>query len=139
VPLEADRSVMRAGEGRVARWQRVAVEAAEQCGRAHIPQVGGEPPAGALHLVGDPETGATIRGRMDVLSAPPLAVVLHIGPEGGWTGDELQALEARGAQPVSLGPRLLRVETAAVVAAAQVLEVTGGLVPIEGTTVQSWL
>jgi 16S rRNA (uracil1498-N3)-methyltransferase len=139
VPVEADRSVMHAGEDRLARWRRVAIEAAEQSGRAFIPLVGGEPPADALHLVGDPETTSTIREHIEVLAQPPRAVALHIGPEGGWTSDELAALDASGALRFSLGPRLLRVETAAVVAAAQALEAMGGLVPVPGTTVQSWL
>jgi 16S rRNA (uracil1498-N3)-methyltransferase len=139
VPLEADRSVLHPGEGRIERWQRIAVEAAEQCGRAHIPLVGGEPPSGGLHLVGDPETTGTVRERLRALDTPAAMVVLHIGPEGGWTNAELAALDARAAQRIALGPRLLRVETAAILGAAQVLEATGGLDPNAGTTVQSWL
>jgi 16S rRNA (uracil1498-N3)-methyltransferase len=139
IPLEADRSVMRAGEGRIARWQRIAIEAAEQCGRARIPLVGGEAPAHAVQLVADPDTEATIRERLGALASPPGAVVLHIGPEGGWTDQELASLDARGALRVSLGPRLLRVETAAIIATAQVLELTGGLTPAVGTGVQTWL
>lgn len=129
VPLETDRSVMHAGEGRFARWQRIAVEAAEQCGRALIPLVGGEPPADALLVVGDPDTAVTIREQIAALPTPPSAIVLHIGPEGGWTQAELDAFDARGALRCSMGPRLMRVETAAIVAAAQLLELTGGLAP----------
>lgn len=129
VPLEADRAVMHPGEGRFARWQRIAVEAAEQCGRALIPLVGGEPPADALLVVGDPDTDITIREAIEALPSPPSAIVLHIGPEGGWTQAELDAFDARGALRCSMGPRLMRVETAAIVAAAQLLELTGGLAP----------
>jgi 16S rRNA (uracil1498-N3)-methyltransferase len=139
VPLEADRSVMHPGEGRIERWQRIAVEAAEQCGRACIPFVGGEAPSDALHIVADPEAGDSIRDCFDRLGAVPRAVAVHIGPEGGWTDDELSALDARGALRVSLGPRLLRVETAAILAAAQVLDATGGLKALPGTMLQSWL
>lgn len=130
VPLEADRAVMHPGEGRFARWQRIAVEAAEQCGRARIPQVGGTPPDDALLIVGDPDTDVTIREQMGRLSEMPRAIVLHIGPEGGWTPEELDAFDARGAMRCSMGPRLMRVETAAIVAAAQLLELTGGLGPV---------
>ena len=54
-------------------------------------------------------------------------VVVQVGPEGGWSAAEREARLATGALPVSLGPRTLRVETAAVLAVAQVLEATGGL------------
>ena len=127
VPLEADRSVMLAGEGRLARWQRIAIEAAEQCGRAVVPRIGGEPPADALSVVANPDTTATAREQFVGLAAPPRAVVLHIGPEGGWTPAELEAFDRAGALHVTLGPRLMRVETAAILGAAQLLELTGGM------------
>ena len=127
VPLEADRSVMRAGEGRIARWQRIAIEAAEQCGRALIPRIGGEPPAGATLVVADPEASSTARALLGAQPRPPAAIVLQIGPEGGWTPEELAAFDRAGALRCSLGPRLMRVETAAIVAASQLLEATGGL------------
>ena len=129
VPLETDRSVMHPGEGRFARWQRIAVEAAEQCGRTLIPLVGGDPPADALLVVGDPDTTVTIREAIEALPSLPQAIVLHIGPEGGWTQAELDAFDARGALRCSMGPRLMRVETAALVAAAELLALTGGLSP----------
>lgn len=136
VPLEADRSVLQPGEGRVSRWQRIAIEAAEQCGRSRIPLIGGAPPEGALHLVADPDAGALAHEVVAYLDTPPAAVVVHIGPEGGWSSEELTAFEARGALGCSLGPRLLRVETAAIIAASQVLQATGGLAPAPG---REWL
>ena len=126
VPAEAARAVMEPGAGRLERWRRIAVEAAEQCGRAVVPSIGGEAPAG-LHLVAHPGASATVREALGALPAPPPAVVLHVGPEGGWSDAEVQAFTERGATTVSLGPRLLRVETAALVALAQALEATGGL------------
>ncbi len=127
VPLEADRSVMLAGEGRIARWQRIAIEAAEQCGRAVVPRIGGEPPADALLVVADPDTTATAREQLARLPVMPSVVVLHIGPEGGWSPAELEAFDRAWAVRCTLGPRLMRVETAALLAAAQLLELTGGL------------
>ena len=59
--------------------------------------------------------------------APPWAVVLYVGPEGGWSPAEREALLAEGVRPVVLGPRRLRVETAAIVGLTQVLAATGGL------------
>lgn len=139
IPLDTDRSVMRPGDGRLARWQRIAIEAAEQCGRALVPAIGGEVPADATVIVGDPDAALTIRACLASLVAPPSSVALYIGPEGGWTADELAVLDARGALRCSLGPRLMRVETAAIVAAAQVIEATGGLAPVSGVRAQTWL
>lgn len=127
VPVEADRSVMRPGEGRRARWRRVAIEAAEQCGRAVVPVIASEPPPGALTLLLDPAAGASVRERLAGRASPVAGVVVQVGPEGGWSAAEREARLATGALPVSLGPRTLRVETAAVLAVAQVLEATGGL------------
>ncbi len=126
VPLHADRSVLDPGDGRVARWRRIAVEATEQCGRAVVPEIGGEAPPGALELVGTLDADMTVREAVD--RAPgPAAVVLYIGPEGDWSEREREAHAAAGRIPITFGPRVLRVETAAVVGVAQLLEATGGL------------
>ncbi len=128
LPLAADRSVLQPGPGRYDRWRRIAVEAAEQCGRAVVPALGGAPPPGALVVVADPRATRSAR---EALAAFPLpaAIALFVGPEGGWTAGELQRFEATGALAVTLGPRVLRVETAALVAAAQLLEFTDGMHP----------
>ena len=52
---------------------------------------------------------------------PPAVVSLFVGPEGGLTTNEVQAATQYGAQPVSLGPRILRAETAGLVAASSIL------------------
>ncbi|MDZ7853903.1 MAG: 16S rRNA (uracil(1498)-N(3))-methyltransferase [Halomonas sp.] len=104
---------------KLAHWQAVAASACEQCGRATLPPV--HPPAGlpewlagrdeALRLVLHPgTTGAFAQGE-----APATAVLL-IGPEGGLSKAEVQASLAGGFAPLSLGPRILRTETAPVVA-----------------------
>ncbi|MEZ4553510.1 MAG: 16S rRNA (uracil(1498)-N(3))-methyltransferase [Dehalococcoidia bacterium] len=134
VPRLAARSVMEPGDGRIARWRRIAIEAAEQCERCFVPAIGGEPPAGATHIVADPDAETTVRDAVQALPEPPRSLVLHIGPEGGWSGAEIEDFRALGAHFVSLGPRLMRVETAAVIAAAQLLEATGGLAPTADRT-----
>jgi 16S rRNA (uracil1498-N3)-methyltransferase len=53
--------------------------------------------------------------------SPPAGLALFVGPEGGWTPQELETLGAAGARPVSLGPRILRTETAALAALALTL------------------
>ncbi len=124
-PFGAERSVVRLdrerGGARAARWSRIAAEAARQSGRADVPAVD-EPaplaaalatvPAGfarfAFHPGGEPLGGAP--------GIPGVAAV--VGPEGGLSPGEIVACEAAGARRVSLGPRILRAETAAVVATA---------------------
>lgn len=129
IPRLATRSVMDPGDGRLARWRRIAVEAAEQCERCYVPVIGGDPPASATHIVADPDAARTIRETVAALPRLPEALVVHIGPEGGWSAHEIDEFRASGALFASLGPRLMRVETAAVIAAAQLLEATGGLAP----------
>jgi len=121
VPLAANRSVRKeAGPNARRRWGRAAVEAAKQCGRAVVPDVA-EPTtladaiartSGALRLLAAP--GATARVADLVKADGPVAV--FVGPEGGFEPDESRALAEAGAAPFGLGPMILRVETAALVA-----------------------
>jgi 16S rRNA (uracil1498-N3)-methyltransferase len=103
------------------RWRRIATEAAEQCGRLFIPPV--EAPAPFAKLL-DQAHGAVFvadrSGRTWSEAEPFLPPAGHLalvnGPEGGLSDAELAAARARGAVLVSLGPHILRTETAAVVA-----------------------
>ncbi len=112
VALESARGVMRAGDGRVERWRRIAVEAAEQSGRAVVPTFQEGPPQGALSLVADLNVRQSPAEAI-ALASLPTAIALHVGPEGGWTDRERAAHEALGYASVGLGPRTLRVETGA--------------------------
>jgi 16S rRNA (uracil1498-N3)-methyltransferase len=106
------------------RWDRVAAGAAEQCGRAVVPHV---PPTTTLQgLLARPFDGARIV-LLETPGHPPLASVpvdpaspllLLVGPAGGFEAAEAEALRAAGFAPASLGPRILRAETAAVAAVA---------------------
>ena len=127
--LEAERSVLHPGDGRLERWRRIAIEAAEQSGRAVVPAFAPAPPTAAVRLIADLAATATIPEALAAATpvAPPWAVVLYVGPEGGWSPAEREALLAEGVRPVVLGPRRLRVETAAIVGLTQVLAATGGL------------
>jgi len=118
VALDADRAVLKPGEGRFDRWRRVAIEAAEQCGRAVVPPFLEAPPPASLELVADLGAGTPIEAVLAAQPAPPEVVTIYIGPEGGWTDEERAEHEAAGRTFVSLGPRTLRVETAAVTAVA---------------------
>jgi len=127
-PLLCERSVLRlAGERaerRQAHWRGVAAAAAEQCGRSRLPAVGPVLPYGEW-LRGLPATADEARfvlsladGALPVCEAlkPALhsarGLLLLSGPEGGLGAAEDTAARAAGLQPVTLGPRVLRAETA---------------------------
>lgn len=128
VPFVAARSNVRLepakARERVEHWRRVAIAACEQCGRNRIPEVGEVVDAAALSA-GDaaafyarPE--ATIhlaRAAREAVGARRLLKVA-IGPEGGFSDTENAALKAAGFAPVSLGPSVLRTETAGLAALA---------------------
>lgn len=111
-------------EKKQAHWQAVIIAACEQCGRNRLPQL--DPPlafdaalaaeTAALRLLFDPEAG---RGFADL--PPPASVALLVGPEGGFSAAENQRAVQAGFTALRIGPRLLRMETAAatVVAAVQ--------------------
>jgi 16S rRNA (uracil1498-N3)-methyltransferase len=122
------------GEAKRARWERTAVEAIKQCGNPWLPAVQRPQPLAAalaqtraaeLSLVASLQPGAALpRACFENFRArhrrPPRSVALWIGPEGDFTGGELAALFDAGAQPVTLGNRVLRCETAAVAGLAVV-------------------
>ena len=125
VPVDSRRSVTRlSGERagrRVAHWQGVAASACEQCGRNRLPLIGEpvtldhwlatrtEAPGFVLHTA---DSHALARGDA------PAAVRLLVGPEGGLDSNEFAQARSAGFTPWSLGPRVLRTETAPVAALA---------------------
>lgn len=136
VPVLTERSVVRL-DGAQARskqchWQRIAVAACEQSGRSRVPQVD-VPLALAAFLAALPATGLKIlpspHGTTGLAALPCAApeVLVLIGPEGGLGELEGRAAQARGFQPVRLGPRVLRTETAAVVTLALLQQRFGDL------------
>jgi len=129
VPVEAARSergLDRAAIRRVERWRRIALEASQQARRAYLPEIR-EPVSfdealaeyAAHHYVLDETPGgvALLRALPRERSASERLAVLT-GPEGGWTEDERAAFTAAGWTRVSLGPLILRAETAAISALA---------------------
>jgi len=113
-------------ENHVAKWRRAVVEASKQCGRRRLMRIA-EPvdlaaalrnaSAFAAGWVCAPD-GADEGLGVAALSGPRLVVV---GPEGGLDAGEMEAALAAGLKPLSLGPTILRIETAAVVALGRVL------------------
>jgi 16S rRNA (uracil1498-N3)-methyltransferase len=121
-PLQCERSVVRLtgerAQRRQAHWQGIAVAACEQCGRATVPQV--EPIRSLAEWLALPRTAAAqwllsphpTATAVVATGATPSALVALSGPEGGLTPQEEQAAQAAGFRPVSLGPRILRADTA---------------------------
>lgn len=121
---------------RIERWERIIVEAAEQAGRAALPHLSNAvlfeqacAQAGAVGLALIPWEGEHSRGLREALQNVPKSkeISLFIGPEGGFTEEEIATAQDRGVTPVSLGPRILRAETAGLVAASAILYELGDL------------
>ncbi len=138
VPVQMERCVVQLsgkdGEKKRERWQRIAREAAKQCGRARVPEVSAPQPLAGMSqalsedydLVLVPWEEAReggIRAAIRETNAQRIAIV--IGPEGGMTKEEVAWLHDRGARPVTLGPRILRTETAGMAALTMALCLSG--------------
>jgi 16S rRNA (uracil1498-N3)-methyltransferase len=130
-PLAAARSVVEPREGKLERLRRVTTESLKQCGRAWALEIGtgggvkeamAVPSAGSLVVAEATGESYTPRARMGgegCKSEDEGAVVrVLVGPEGGFTSQELAVLREAGARFCEFGPHVMRIETAAVVAAA---------------------
>ena len=139
VPLTSERAVVRLdaerGGAKAERWRKVAQESARQCGRADVPVI--DEPCGWKEVFAllraeplrrgillDPEEkqlrlGAAARGARRIL--------LAVGPEGGFSPEELERARESGLLIAGLGPSVLRTETAGLAALAVVLHVHGEL------------
>lgn len=127
-PLITQRAVARdVSPEKLSRWRRIAVEAAKQCGRTVAPEVTApialsELPGDIAGVVAIPGANRTASGSVD-WSGP---VWLVSGPEAGFTPDEVVFLtESRGLVSVSLGPRILRAETAPIALIASITAADG--------------
>lgn len=121
VAIHATRSISRPGPDRRARWQAIAESAAEQSHRGKIPVIAGPMPLAAglqqvdgRLLILEPRASSVLTATAVITGS----VTLAVGPEGGWTDEELQAMVRAGGTRVSLGPRILRARLAPVVATA---------------------
>lgn len=128
VPMETERTEVRREryQGKLERWNKILFEATKQSGRARIPRL--EPPLSfddvlarpGAKILFDADTEATTAERMN-------EVTLLIGPEGGWSDDELRRARDFGCGFMRLGPRRLRAETAAIVALSVIASRFGDL------------
>lgn len=125
IPLLCARSVVKPGTQKIERWRRITIEACAQSGRATLPRVEDPLPFGALMekvsnynqaflcQAGGEPLGSAYTG-----SASALVIV---GPEGDFTEAELDGALRAGCQKVSLGPSILRTETAGIASVSQLV------------------
>jgi 16S rRNA (uracil1498-N3)-methyltransferase len=129
VPLDTARSekgLNRAAQKRLERWRRIALEASQQSRRAHLPEIR-EPidfeaalwqPATYRYAPDEDPGGLPLMSAFPEKRSAEDSIAILIGPEGGWTDPERAAFLAAGWIGVSLGPLILRAETAALAALA---------------------
>lgn len=126
VPLQTRRGVAQPLSRSLERLRRIVIAASKQCGRNRLMEIA--PPAEARGFFADAEQpddcwiahpGGAPLGSL-VQPSPPRSFTCRVavGPEGGWTDEELDAASAAGWERVDLGPRILRVETATLLLAA---------------------
>jgi 16S rRNA (uracil1498-N3)-methyltransferase len=126
VPVQSRRGVVRLdaaqADAKAAHWRAIAVSACEQCGRTRLPDI--EAPRRLIDYLAELAAGGT---RLLLAPDAPAAcaaqqvdseVAVAIGPEGGFDDEELEAFRLAGFHAMSLGPRVLRTETAALAAIA---------------------
>lgn len=135
-PLSSERSVPDVGKNKFARWGQIVTEAAEQAGRGKIPPLNPHLPlaaalkaaqtsGGLILMPWEQELTRDLKSALDASDA--MSIHLFIGPEGGWTAQEVELAQAHGALSVTLGPRILRAETAGLAAASAIFYARGDL------------
>ena len=120
--LSSERSVVHPRQTRIDRWRRNAVEAAKQCKRTHLLQIN-DPVKLTDYLAENDKDNYFV---LDASGIPYRAggaenITLFVGPEGGWSQTELSMFRDAGTGIISLGPHIMRVETAAVVGTALII------------------
>ena len=144
VPLETERGDVRLRDGdnaqkRLTRWRRIALEAAKQSGRAYVPQIDAPlafnlmlQPAGEnkgiTRLMFSERAGKSLSEATNRFGQQPKKIIAVVGPEGGWTDDEIGGAREGLWQIVTLGGRTLRAETAGITVVALLQHRFGDLV-----------
>ncbi len=141
VPVLTARGLVRTKQiedNKLDRWQRILTEAAEQAHRGRIPRLEPIVPFADVFsrfvgfdrfLIAAPSETVSPREALHGIGRPDPAIALLIGPEGGFTDEEVALARDKGARAVGLGPRILRTETAAIVASALILYELGEMGP----------
>lgn len=141
IPFVCERSVPRPEKkrlaARTARWRKIAGEAIKQCRRERLPEIADMMSFGDLVALGGPYEKKLIFWEDETRRLPqdlparnfsdPGEILMVVGPEGGFSDEEIEQAEKSGFSTVGLGPRILRAETAAIVACALIQYVWGDL------------
>jgi len=136
LPFASERTIGEgARAGKLERWRRLAKAAAQQCGRADVPEIAA--PVDVASLAGslsgydaalipwELAEAVPLRERLPAILAQARSALVAIGPEGGLSHVEARVLEAAGGHLVSLGSRVFRTETAGLVACSALLYESG--------------
>jgi len=126
-------------EKRLTRWQRIALEAAKQCGRAVVPDIAAPVAFATLvqQTTAEPQStllmfserdGESLTETIKLLTAKTTRLTALVGSEGGWTDEELTRAREAGWRIITLGGRTLRAETAAIAVAVLLQHFAGDLV-----------
>ncbi|BFU96628.1 MAG: Ribosomal RNA small subunit methyltransferase E [Nitrospira sp.] len=128
VPVQTTNAVVKVRPDRVehqrARWERIALEAAQQSERWTVPTIGDPTDLSKAKAAYQSAAKFILAERSTEMSLTTVTlptgahqtILLAIGPEGGWNEDELRLMREQGYRPLTLGSRILRAETAAIVA-----------------------
>lgn len=124
----SERGLERAAVKRFERWRRILLEAGQQARRARLPELAGpvsfeeavREAADYRYVLDESGNAPPLLAALPPARRPEHAVALLVGPEGGWTEQERGRSAAAGWRAVSLGPQILRAETAAIAALAVV-------------------
>lgn len=140
-PIQFERSVVDPGAGKVGRWRRLALAAAKQCGSTTVMSIR-EPSTldellktlgRSAGLYGLPRMRESLSDRLFDIgrnATRPESVMVLVGPEGGLSPTEITSLDHAGVVPVSWASTILRVETAAIAAAAVFASHAAGFAPV---------
>jgi 16S rRNA (uracil1498-N3)-methyltransferase len=149
VPLETERADVRlrdshGADKRVTRWRRIAVEAAKQTGRAYVPEIAAPLTSSSLlmmpmgkdreistnfhRLMFSERRGTSFAEATNNYAAPPARILAVVGPEGGWTDEEIELARQADWNIITLGGRTLRAETAGITIVALLQHRFGDLV-----------
>ncbi len=123
IATRTERGLDRAAEKRVERWRRIALEASQQSRRAFLPEIGDAVPfskalaqPGLRYALDEDPGGVALMAALPAARSASDSVALLVGPEGGWTDAERSAFVAAQWARVTMGPLILRAETAAMAA-----------------------
>lgn len=126
IAIRTERGLDKAAEKRIERWRRIGLEASQQSRRTHLPEIADAIPFAKIAAAADHRYVLDEEGGKPLLEALPAtrnasdSVALLIGPEGGWADVERAQFLSAAWTPVTMGPLVLRAETAAMAAIAVV-------------------